>query len=211
MPDSLSQWAILSLLEDLSGEFAAAPEPDGTGHDRPRDRRGAEPTIEHVRYLLDLSNNFRDMAHLLDATVAGVAETILDRSTGKEMATILDSRIAGTSTEATEATDAVQEKAGRSPARNKEGEIVRGHIRQRGNGLVVVIDHGRDEAGRRKQKWYSGYKTRKEAEQALTKMLAAKDNGEQPEEAPTKLTYGTYALKKVWLPALAGPSPDRQV
>ncbi len=78
---------------------------------------------------------------------------------------------------------------------------MRGHIRQRGAGWVVVVDHGRDEAGRRKQKWYSGYKTKKEAEQALTKTLAAKDNGERLPEAPTKLTYGTFLLEK-WLPHL---------
>ena len=86
---------------------------------------------------------------------------------------------------------------------------MRGHIRQRGAGWVVVVDHGRDEAGRRKQKWYSGYKTKKEAEQALTKTLAAKDNGERLPEAPTKLTYGTFLLEK-WLPHLRKPRPDGQ-
>jgi integrase len=79
---------------------------------------------------------------------------------------------------------------------------MRGHVRQRGAGWVVVVDHGRDEAGRRKQKWLSGYRSKKEAEQALTKMPAAKDNGERLPEAPTKVTFGTFLLEK-WLPHLA--------
>jgi integrase len=79
---------------------------------------------------------------------------------------------------------------------------MRGHIRQRGNGFVIIVDYGRDEAGHRKQRWHSGYATRKEAEVGLTKLLAAKDNGERPEEAPAKLTYAAY-LKNVWVPYLA--------
>ena len=56
---------------------------------------------------------------------------------------------------------------------------MRGHIRQRGTNWAVIIDHGRDENGKRKQKWHSGYQTKAEAERALTAFLAAKDNGER--------------------------------
>ena len=61
---------------------------------------------------------------------------------------------------------------------------------------MVVIDHGRDDAGRRKQKWYSGYKTKKEAERALTRVLAAKDNGEHLPEAPTKSVPSGFSCSK---------------
>ena len=44
--------------------------------------------------------------------------------------------------------------------------MARGHIRQRGTNWAVIIDHGRDENGKRKQKWHSGYRTRGEAERA---------------------------------------------
>ena len=33
---------------------------------------------------------------------------------------------------------------------------MRGHIRQRGTNWAVIIDHGRDENGKRRQKWHSG-------------------------------------------------------
>ncbi len=100
-----AQWAILSLLEDFSGAFTARLNRTGLGAVA-REIAGAEPTVERVRYLLDLSNSLRDVADLLDTTVAGVAEAILGKSTGKEISTILDRRIAGT-------TDAVEKKPAR--------------------------------------------------------------------------------------------------
>ena len=75
---------------------------------------------------------------------------------------------------------------------------MRGHIRQRGTNWAVIIDHGRDENGKRRQKWHSGYQTRAEAERALTALLAAKDNGERAAEAPARLRYGTF-LREQWL------------
>jgi integrase len=75
---------------------------------------------------------------------------------------------------------------------------MRGHIRQRGTNWAVIIDHGRDENGKRKQKWHSGYKTKGEAERALTAFMAAKDNGERVPEAPARLRYGTF-LRDQWL------------
>ena len=45
---------------------------------------------------------------------------------------------------------------------------MRGHIRKRGKKWAVVLDVGRDEKGRRKQRWHSGYRTRREAQAGLT-------------------------------------------
>ncbi len=79
---------------------------------------------------------------------------------------------------------------------------MRGHIRARGTGYVVVMDDGRNPlTGKRRQRWLSGYKTAKEAERALTAALAAQDKGE-PIDPPTKMAYGTYLLR-TWLPHLA--------
>src|SRR3954463_14343432 len=57
---------------------------------------------------------------------------------------------------------------GRPPKRDPGGGTVRGHIHKREhkgkNGKTVrwyvVVDVGRDEAGRRQQKWHGGFKTR---------------------------------------------------
>lgn len=39
---------------------------------------------------------------------------------------------------------------------------MKGHIRKRGNKYCIVIDIGPDpETGKRRQKWFSGYKTKK--------------------------------------------------
>jgi integrase len=48
---------------------------------------------------------------------------------------------------------------------------MRGHIRKRGSTYSIVVDIGRDENGKRKQKWFSGYKTKKEAEKALANII----------------------------------------
>lgn len=48
---------------------------------------------------------------------------------------------------------------------------MRGHIRKRGSTYSIVVDIGRDENGKRKQKWFSGYKKEKDAEKALPEIL----------------------------------------
>jgi len=53
-----------------------------------------------------------------------------------------------------------------------------GHIRKRGNSYSVVIDIGVDETGKRKQKWHSGYKTKKEAEKAMVQLVSDIEKGE---------------------------------
>lgn len=55
---------------------------------------------------------------------------------------------------------------------------MRGHIRKRGNYYSIVIDIGNDPiTKKRKQKWYSGYKTKREAEKALSEIINRLENG----------------------------------
>lgn len=55
---------------------------------------------------------------------------------------------------------------------------MQGHVRKRGNTWSIVIDVGYDENGKRKQKWYSGFKTKKEAEARKTELVYKMNNGE---------------------------------
>jgi integrase len=55
---------------------------------------------------------------------------------------------------------------------------MRGSVVKRGNGYSVVVELDRDPiTGKRRQKWHSGYRTKRDAERALTELLAAKDSG----------------------------------
>jgi len=54
---------------------------------------------------------------------------------------------------------------------------MRGHLRKRGNKWSFVIDAGTNPDGSRKQKWYSGYDTKVEAEKALTEVLSKLNKG----------------------------------
>jgi hypothetical protein len=85
---------------------------------------------------------------------------------------------------------------------------MRGHVRRRGNGWVVVTDVGRDEAGKRQQCWHSGYGTRKGSEQALAESVNKLDRGEYV--APTRLTFGKF-LRDKWLPHLASQVDARNL
>jgi integrase len=76
---------------------------------------------------------------------------------------------------------------------------MRGHVRKRGKKWSVVLDVGTDERGKRKQRWHSGYRTRNEAEDALTKLLGQIQTGTYV--APTKRTVGDF-LEHEWLPAI---------
>jgi len=64
---------------------------------------------------------------------------------------------------------------------------MRGHIRKRGDGYSVVIDIGIDETGKRKQKWHSGYKTKKDAEKAMVKLISDIEKGEYVNPSSIKL------------------------
>lgn len=64
---------------------------------------------------------------------------------------------------------------------------MRGHIRKRGSKWCVVVDSGYDAAsGRRKQKWFSGYRTKGEAEDGLVTILGRVQKGEtlDPDTTP---------------------------
>jgi integrase len=73
---------------------------------------------------------------------------------------------------------------------------MRGHVRRRGATWSVVYDEGRDERGRRIQRWRGGYRTRAEAEQALTKILNAL--GTQTYVPPAKATFREYVTDTWW-------------
>ena len=86
---------------------------------------------------------------------------------------------------------------------------MQGHIRKRthktkdGRTTVnwyVVIELERDADGKRRQKWYGGYRTRKEAEAARIEILHEINTGTFVE--PTKTTLEEWALR-TWLPLIA--------
>jgi len=55
---------------------------------------------------------------------------------------------------------------------------VRGSIIRRGKSYSVVVDLGRDlETGKRRQKWHSGYRTKREAEAALADLVGSVNRG----------------------------------
>ena len=64
---------------------------------------------------------------------------------------------------------------------------MKGHVRKRGSKWAFVIDIGKDPAtGRRKQKWFSGYRTKREAEKAMTEKIAEISKGDyiEPSRQP---------------------------
>jgi integrase len=76
---------------------------------------------------------------------------------------------------------------------------MRGSVVKRGSNYSVVVELDRDPiTGKRRQKWHSGYRTKKDAERALTELLTAKDSGAYIEL--TKETFGQFS--PVWLLAI---------
>jgi integrase len=75
----------------------------------------------------------------------------------------------------------------------------RGTVIKRGDRWAVVLDLGRDAAGKRIRRWHSGYESAKAAEKARTELLGALDGGNYV--APTKLTVRAFAAAE-WLPSL---------
>ncbi len=73
---------------------------------------------------------------------------------------------------------------------------MKGHIRKRGNIYCIIIDIGPDpETGKRRQKLFSEYKTKKEAQDDVAKKTTELDEGTFVE--PSKLTLKEYLLE--WL------------
>ncbi len=67
---------------------------------------------------------------------------------------------------------------------------MRGHIRKRGNTWAVVVDVGHDENGRRRQRWHSGFDTKRDASRALTEILGRLQRQEYVE--PSKQTLRAF-------------------
>lgn len=55
---------------------------------------------------------------------------------------------------------------------------MRGSIIKRGKSYSIIVELGRDGNGKRKQKWFSGYKTKKEAEKELNEILVKLEKGD---------------------------------
>lgn len=73
---------------------------------------------------------------------------------------------------------------------------MRGSVVKRGNGYSVVVELDPDPiTNKRRQKWHSGYRTRPDAERALTELLASKQSGSYIE--PTKQTFAPFTIE--WL------------
>lgn len=67
---------------------------------------------------------------------------------------------------------------------------MRGHVRRRGKKWAAVVSLGRDDGGRYRYQWYSGYQTEREAQAKLTQVLREMDTGAYVE--PTRETVGTF-------------------
>ncbi len=67
---------------------------------------------------------------------------------------------------------------------------MKGHVRQRGGTWVFVLDLGRGSGGKRRQKWQGGFRTRKDAERELTRVLHELNTGAYVE--PSKFTVSEY-------------------
>ncbi len=76
---------------------------------------------------------------------------------------------------------------------------MRGSVVKRGKGYSVVLDVGRDpQTGKRRQKWHSGYRTKREAEAALAEMVGNVNRGTYVEK--TRQTLGEFVGD--WLTAI---------
>lgn len=85
---------------------------------------------------------------------------------------------------------------------------MQGHIRKRihttkdGSQTVnwyVVVDLGRDQAGKRRQKWHGAFRTRKQAEVARAKIVGELHAGTYSE--PSRLTLSEWVTEQ-WLPTI---------
>jgi integrase len=83
---------------------------------------------------------------------------------------------------------------------------VKGHTRKRGKSWCFVLDIGRDPVtGKRKQKWVSGFATKKEAEAGLRRALGRLDEGDDP--VPAKVTVAE--LGERWFAHMAAQHKPR--
>jgi integrase len=76
---------------------------------------------------------------------------------------------------------------------------VRGSVVKRGDGYSVVVELDRDPVtGRRRQKWHSGYRTKRDAERTMSEIVASVHAGTYAE--PTRQTLGDFV--EDWLAAI---------
>ncbi|MGH9053349.1 MAG: Arm DNA-binding domain-containing protein [Acidimicrobiia bacterium] len=75
----------------------------------------------------------------------------------------------------------------------------RGCVTRRGGSWVVIVSETDPETGKRRRRYHSGYRTKKEAEQARTEMLGRMDRGTYVR--PMSLTVGQFLTER-WLPAI---------
>jgi hypothetical protein len=75
---------------------------------------------------------------------------------------------------------------------------MRGSVVRRGDGYTVVVELDRDPVtNKRRQKWHSGYRTKRDAERALSEIVASLHTGSYLE--PTKQTLSDFTRE--WLAA----------
>ncbi len=72
---------------------------------------------------------------------------------------------------------------------------MRGHLRKRGSSWAIVIDVGRDEEGKRRQKWITVTGNKKAAQRKLAELLNAVNTGAYID--PSKETVAEYLRR--WL------------
>src|SRR5690625_1447035 len=74
---------------------------------------------------------------------------------------------------------------------------MRGHVAKKGNSYYVVVDLGRDHKNKRKQKWFSGYKRKKDAEKDLPRILNKLQNGyKEPENMTLEEYFNQWLSRK---------------
>jgi integrase len=76
---------------------------------------------------------------------------------------------------------------------------MRAHVARKGKAWYVVVEEGQGPDGKRRRSWHSGFRTRKEAEAGLSKLLAALEGGTYA--APTRATVEDFLVGE-WLPAV---------
>lgn len=80
---------------------------------------------------------------------------------------------------------------------------MKGHIRPRGEGTwAIVVDMGRDNTGKRRQKWHTVRGNKKNAERELARLVHELNTGEYV--APAKVSLASYLSQ--WLEAYARPN-----
>jgi hypothetical protein len=73
---------------------------------------------------------------------------------------------------------------------------VRGHVRRRGRTYSIVLDVGTDPAtGKRRQQWRRGFRTKKETEAELARLIHQVERGSDP--FPSSLTVSEFVDR--WL------------